>query len=93
MNARSWSLVAALAFGAARAFAGDAEVDWKEIVALDAGPQQQPASFEAMRTLTLTHLALQEKALRSFLVAHPEDAHAFEARLRLAQVARRAVRA
>ena len=79
-------LAVMLAFGLATAFAGDAEADWKEIVALDAGPQEQPQTAEAARTMVLAHLAKQERALRGFLAAHPRDARVFETRLRLARL-------
>ena len=79
-------LVVVLAFGFATAFAGDAEVDWKEIIALDAGPQEQPQTAEAARAMVLAHLAKQERALRGFLTVHPRDARVFEARLRLARL-------
>jgi peroxiredoxin len=66
--------------------AGDAETDWKGVTALDAGPQEHPTTTEAAQMMVLNHLARQEKALRAFLIAHPEDEHAFEAWLRLSRV-------
>jgi len=66
--------------------AGDVETDWKEVTALDAGPQEHPTTTEGARTMVLNHLLRQEKALRVFLAAHPEDGHAFEAWLRLSRV-------
>lgn len=59
--------------------------DWRAIVALDAGPQQQSRTAEEARAAAATHLALQEKMLRAFLTAYPSDANAFEARLRLSR--------
>jgi hypothetical protein len=70
----------------AGAMAGTVEEDWQAVVALDAGPGAQPDSAEAAGKIVVNHLARQEKALRSFLVAHPEDTHAFEAQLRLARL-------
>ena len=59
--------------------AGTVEEDWQAIVTLDAGPGDQPKSGESAGAIVMSHLARQEKALRNFLNAHPEDAHAFEA--------------
>ncbi len=75
-----------LAFGSATALAGDVETDWKAIVALDAGPQEQPQTAEAAHAMVLGHLAKQERTLRGFLAEHPKDARVFEARLRLARL-------
>jgi peroxiredoxin len=66
--------------------AADAETDWKTVTALDAGPRATPGSQQEARAAAAGHLAAQEKATRAFLAAHPQDAHAFEARLRLARV-------
>jgi peroxiredoxin len=66
--------------------AADAETDWKSVTALDAGPRSTAGSQQEARTLAAGHLAVQEKALRAFIAAHPQDAHAFEARLRLARL-------
>jgi len=68
------------------AIAGDAEQDWQAIVALDAGPQQQPRNPEEASQLVLSHLARQEKALRSFARDYPADSRVFESRLRLARL-------
>ncbi len=70
---------------AALVFAG-ADEDWRAIEALDAGPQTRPRTVEQARTVTLEHLARQEKALRGFAAAYPGEPRAFEARLRLAHV-------
>ena len=88
MKTRRWPcyLALVLAFGSGTALAGDAEGDWKGIVALDAGPQEQPQTAEAARAMVLAHLAKQERALRAFLAAHPRDARIFETRLRLARL-------
>jgi peroxiredoxin len=66
--------------------AGTAEEDWQAVIALDAGPAQHPQTAEAAGNMVVIHLAKQEKALRTFLVAHPEDSHAFEAKLRLSRL-------
>lgn len=66
--------------------AGDAEQDWQALVALDAGPGGQPRNGESAGQMVLAHLARQERALRGFLAAHSQDAHAFEAQLRLARL-------
>ncbi|HEY3898664.1 MAG TPA: TlpA disulfide reductase family protein [Chthoniobacter sp.] len=66
--------------------AGTAEEDWQAVVALDAGPAQHPQTAEAAGNIVVAHLARQEKALRTFLAAHPEDSHAFEAKLRLSRL-------
>ncbi len=88
MSAHRWLFIFAvmLASGFAPARAGDAEADWNGIVALDAGPQEQPQTAEAARAMVLAHLAKQERALRGFLAAHPGDARVFETRLRLARL-------
>jgi peroxiredoxin len=65
--------------------AGTAEDDWRAVVALDAGPQEPPKSVEAASAMVVAHVARQEKILRGFLAAHPQDSHAFEAQLRLAR--------
>ena len=79
------ALLAASTLSAAGARAGEAEADWKAITTLDAGPQEKPPTEEGARTMIHAHLVRQEKALRTFLAAHPEDARVFEARLRLAR--------
>jgi peroxiredoxin len=77
---------AVMAFLTLHVRAGDSEADWKEVTALDAGPQEHPTTVEAAQMMVLTHLVRQEKALRAFLIAHPQDDHAFEAWLRLSRV-------
>ena len=66
--------------------AGDADEDWKAITALDAGPQEKAQTPAALREMILAHLGRQERALRGFLGAHPQDARIFETRLRLARL-------
>jgi peroxiredoxin len=65
--------------------AGTAEEDWAAIIALDKGPSEHPQTADAAAAVALGHLAHQEKALRTFIAAHPADAHAFEAQLRLSR--------
>ena len=82
-----WVLLCVLWAGHGVASAvGDAEQDWQQLIALDAGPQEQPKSPEEASAMVLAHLARQEKALRSFTADHPSDARVFEARLRLARL-------
>lgn len=66
--------------------AGDPDQDWQAVIAMDAGPTEQPTSPEAAAKMVLSHLARQEKALRGFTANHPADARTFEARLRLARL-------
>lgn len=89
MNGRIRRLLLVLLVGLMAApltWAGDADQDWEAIVALDAGPGVQPRNAEAAGQMVVTHLARQEKALRAFLAAHPQDSRAFEAQLRLARL-------
>ena len=79
------AIAAAFALHSAAACAGDAGTDWKAITDLDAGPREKPPTEEGARLMIHAHLVRQEKALRAFLGAHPEDARIFEARLRLAR--------
>ncbi len=81
-----FSLALVIAWGVAPVQAGDAEADWQGITALDAGPQEQPQTPEAAQAMVRAHVARQERALRSFLAAYPQDARGFEARLRLARL-------
>lgn len=79
-------VLAALTFTAHSALAGTADEDWQAIVALDAGPQEQPKTHQAAAQMVATHLARQEKVLRAFLAEHPTDDRVFEAKLRLARL-------
>jgi len=60
--------------------------DWNAVVALDAGPSKKPTTREEAILLARSHLSLQQKELEAFLAKYPEDEHAFDARLRLADV-------
>jgi hypothetical protein len=86
LTARSLCAALLLAGAGDGAWAGTVDEDWQAVVTLDAGPGGQPDTAEAAGTLVVNHLTKQEKALRAFLAAHPEDAHAFEAQLRLARL-------
>src|SRR5580658_7943942 len=64
----------------------DADADWKKITALDAGPEGEAKTRDEALKLTLTQLALQEKALRAFVADYPRDPHGVEARMRLSHI-------
>lgn len=86
---RAAPLLAAALFLAASspgALAGTAEEDWQAVVTLDAGPGQKTDSPESAGNMVINHLAKQEAALRSFLAAHADDSHVFEAQIRLARL-------
>ena len=86
MSAWWLRIFCALAITALPVWAGSADEDWQAIVALDAGPQEQPKTREAAAQMVTTHLARQEKALRAFLAEHPGDERVFEAKVRLARL-------
>jgi len=72
--------------GAAGARA-DAVSDWQEIQTMEKqGPGQQWQTSDEARTGTLDYLAKQEQTLRMFIAAYPTDAHAPDAKLRLAHL-------
>jgi peroxiredoxin len=75
-----------LIFATIQLSAADADEDWKWLTALDAGPGKEPATPQDALKISLDHLDAQEKALRAFLKAHPDDARVFSARLRLARL-------
>lgn len=81
MISRCLILFVLLAIPSARA-----AVEWSDILALDAGPLQKPATAEEARHLGIAHLERTERLLREFLESHPASPHEFEARLRLASV-------
>lgn len=56
-------------------------------MALDAGPKRKPATREEAQLIARSYLLIQKKALDEFLAKYPRDAHAFEAKLRLAAIA------
>ena len=65
---------------------GGANEDWAAVTAMDVGPGVKPKTAGEAYALALGHTEKQEKALRDFLAAHADDAHALEATLRLARV-------
>ncbi len=79
----AWLLAPGLAV---TAWAGSAADDWLAVTALDRGPQTQARTMQEARGVAAGHLDRQEQALRAFLAAHPQDEHAFEARLRLVRL-------
>lgn len=83
MNPRICAVLLALT---GSVFAGSADEDWKSILALDAGPQEQTRPGMDAQATILTHLATQERALRAFIANHAADARTFDARLRLARL-------
>ncbi len=85
MRALAWTALLAAA-GAGVALGGSADEDWQALLALDAGPQTRPRSPAEAQAAIVAHLATQERALRTFLAAHPADARGFEARLRFARL-------
>lgn len=86
MTRRAPALLLSAALAVASARAGDAAADWRGIVALDAGPRGEARDVETARALAAQHLDAQERALRAFMAAYPQDTHSFEARLRLARL-------
>jgi thiol-disulfide isomerase/thioredoxin len=64
----------------------DAETDWKNITAMDAGPKGNAKTRDEALQLTLQHFAVLEKALRAFIADYPGDAHGVDARLRLSHL-------
>src|SRR5678810_1013216 len=66
--------------------AASADEAWGRIVALDAGPQLRTGNAADANVGAMAHLDTQEAALRKFIAEYSSDAHAFEARLRLARL-------
>jgi len=89
MRKRTMVLCIAMALpGLAGRARADAGADWQGIEAMEKqGPdsQQWKTSDEA-RAGTLDYLAKQEQTLRMFIAAYPNDAHAPDAKLRLAHL-------
>ena len=83
---RRWTSLFLAPLLASVAWAGDAATDWQAILALDAGPGGEARNVAAARAAASQHLTTQENALRRFIAAYPQDANAFEARLRLARL-------
>ena len=68
------------------AFAENADEDWLAVLALDAGPRELARTASERQAAVTAHLAAQDRALRTFITAHPADARQFEARLRLSRL-------
>lgn len=64
----------------------DADADWAAIQKLDQGPPTAPASRDEAIRLAREQFAKTKRALRAFLAAHPGDARALDARLRLTSI-------
>ena len=62
------------------------EQDWSAIVALDAGPSEQPTNEQQARSLTFAHLAQQQRAYENFLKQYPDDPRAVDVKLRMAHL-------
>jgi hypothetical protein len=80
-------IAATLCLWAAPSARADAAADWQQIQALDSAPPTgQWKNREEARAGTLEYLAKQEQALRAFVTGYPDDAHAPDAKLRLAHL-------
>jgi peroxiredoxin len=66
---------------------GDADGAWQQIEAMEKNaPSGQWTTREQAQTGTIEYLGKQEQALRAFIAAYPGDAHAPDAKLRLAHL-------
>ncbi len=83
---RTFLLLLALSLASPVVHAGTADEDWAQIVALDAGPGEQPRNPQEATQMITGHLARQDQALRGFLAGHPQDSRVFEAKLRLSRL-------
>ncbi len=79
-------LIAGALFAAAAPSRADADAEWAVIEKLDQGPPTAPASRDEALRLARAQFAATKKALLAFLAAHPADAHAVDARLRLSSI-------
>lgn len=82
---RAITVLAIMAAAATHA-ADDADADWRDILALDSGPQANPANIEEARGLALRHMALTRARLEAFVANHPDDPRSIDARIRLASL-------
>lgn len=64
----------------------DADQAWQTILEQAAGPGTQARTREAAMQAARTHLDKQERVLRDFVRAFPDDPHRYSARIRLAAV-------
>ena len=67
-------------------FATDADTSWQSITELDGGPKTKARTQTEARQIAVSHMAAQERALRTFLSEHGADPRSFEARLRLSRL-------
>lgn len=65
---------------------GMPDEDWAAIAAMDAGPKRKPATQADVQLIARQHLEAQRALIASFLSRYPNDARAFDARLRLAGI-------
>ena len=63
-----------------------ADSEWVTIVAMDSGPTRKPATEADVKLIARQHLSAQRALLSDFLAKYPDDARAFDARLRLAAI-------
>ena len=66
--------------------AGDADRAWQTILEQTAGPGTKARDREAALAAARAHLDKQERTLREFIRAFPDDPHRYSARIRLAAV-------
>jgi len=71
--------------GTEQARAG-ADEEWAAILELEKGPQEVPTSEDDAKAIARRHFDKHDAALRAFIIAHPEDPRAFDARVRIASI-------
>jgi len=88
MTARAWiGLCALLLLGVPGDARADANSDWQQIEAMEANaPSAQWKTRAEAESGTIAYLGKQEEALRMFIAAYSGDAHAPDAKLRLAHL-------
>ena len=90
MTPRAWiglCAAAGLLLGAPGSARADAAGDWQQIEDMEANaPSAQWNTRAAALAGAIKYLGKQEEALRMFIAAYPADAHAPDARLRLAHL-------
>ncbi len=90
MKPRAWVaffLAAGLSLGAVAPARAGAAADWQQIEDMEKnGPGAEWKTPGEAKAGTVDYLGKQEQALRAFLAAYPEDAHAPDAKLRLAHL-------
>jgi hypothetical protein len=65
---------------------GNPDDDWARIVLMDSGPTAKPANVEEARAFARNHFARHKMLLDDFLSKYPEDARAFDAKIRIAAI-------